>query len=183
MSALARLKARLQSSGTPQERTAKTDKTGSVSFVSADWGASRNLEPGARAPAAVANDLHDVLEPVGVVIDDEGFPAWTCTTCDSRQFHQAPGDRWRCSSCEPAALPQDLTGWAFCTLPDPEAEPAPLVPPSAAPVQAINNGMTAVLPEPATAPIGKCRTCGWMGPLDPHGVCAPCLLREGGTQP
>jgi len=78
--------------------------------------------PWAEKPAN--NDVEAPLEPVGIVLDDDGDPALPCATCGGCGFHQSPGDRWRCSACEPLTLPGDasaLTGWSFCSLPaDPD---------------------------------------------------------------
>jgi hypothetical protein len=34
------------------------------------------------------------------------------------------------------------------------------------------------LPDPATAPIGRCRVCGWITPLSARRTCCPCSLAE-----
>jgi hypothetical protein len=56
---------------------------------------------------------------VGVLLDDDGDPALPCATCGTGTFHRPPGDRWRCSACEPPTLPADaaaMGGWRCCGL-------------------------------------------------------------------
>jgi hypothetical protein len=146
-----------------------------------------------------ANDDGDPLEPVGVLLDDDGDPALPCATCGGRGFHQAPGDRWRCSGCEPPTLPSDasaLARWSFCALPPedpeqdappaprgdaPERDPAPTRPDDEPPrPDARPGGFPAPEadepPDPRTAPIGKCRRCGWSTPLSGRGMCWRCAV-------
>jgi hypothetical protein len=70
------------------------------------------------------------------VLDEDGYPAATCATCGGRRFHQAPGDRWRCSGCAPPVLPDDaaaMVGWSFCALPPDPDEDGPLGRPQSCP--------------------------------------------------
>jgi hypothetical protein len=83
-------------------------------------------------PVPTANDNvrgKIVLEPVGVVLGEDGSPSTSCATCGESRFHQAPRDHWRCSICEPPELPpaHRQAGWAFCHLPGstPEGEMPP----------------------------------------------------------
>jgi hypothetical protein len=130
MTALDRLKARLQLLQTHPRGTAKTDRTsadfghlpqngvrttretGSAGFGTAISGGSAkngasSVSFGSPSPRAfpesgpAANDADVPLEPVGVVTDEAGDPALPCATCGGRAFHRAPGDHWRCSACEP----------------------------------------------------------------------------------
>jgi hypothetical protein len=67
-----------------------------------------------------ANDNGGGLEPVDITLGEDGAPAMPCGTCGRGSFHQAPGQRWRCSSCGPPLLPRDgaaLVGWSFYALP------------------------------------------------------------------
>jgi hypothetical protein len=67
-----------------------------------------------------ANDNGGGLEPLGIILDETGAPAMLCGTCDGHRFHQAPGERWRCSACASPPLPRDgaaMVGWSFCALP------------------------------------------------------------------
>jgi hypothetical protein len=98
------------------------------------WNSSRiSLSSHSHVPAAggtPANGDGDALEPVGVILDEADDPALPCGTCGAGIFHQPPGDRWRCSGCEPPTLPGDaaaLAGWAFCSLPpeDPAQDALP----------------------------------------------------------
>jgi hypothetical protein len=88
----------------------------------------RFRDGGSRPPPVPATNADGgALEPVGVLLDKAGDPALPCPSCGRCSFHQAPGDRWRCSGCEPPKLPDDgaaLAGWVFCCLP-PRAEVDP----------------------------------------------------------
>ena len=86
------------------------------------------------------------------------------------------GGRWRCTSCEPPALPADASGWSFWPCRParrPRArEPLPYPPgwrgwPDEQPP-------LPVLPDPASAPLGKCTGCGFIAPLTPEGRCGRC---------
>jgi hypothetical protein len=138
---------------------------------------------------------------VGVIVDDDGDPALPCATCGGFSLHQAPGDGWHCSACEPPTLPGDaeaMGGWSFCVLPSDPDDPAQDGPPGAlqsclgddpgsghagegaspadtrpgASLASEDNGP----PDPRTAPIGKCRRCGWVTPLSGRGMCWRCAV-------
>jgi hypothetical protein len=142
--------------------------------------------------SAPANDDGDPLEPVGVLLDDDGDPALPCATCGTGTFHRPPGDRWRCSACEPPTLPADaaaMAGWRCCGLRPENGPPGALqsrqgddsgsghARAEAATADALPGGFPVPAddgpPDPATAPIGRCSACRWLAPLR-RGVCWAC---------
>lgn len=187
MNAIERLRARIGIAAGPADRADKTDntlgssawmradasdttdKSGFVSFVSPCGEGREKLDP--------ANDA-DALEPVGVVTDDAGLPAFPCATCGCGSFHQAPGDRWRCAACEPATR-EGITGGAFCAVPG--GEPvvrAPLGwPPGWQNWPEERTTHERRLPDPNTAPLGTCLCCGFLGPRSETRLCGACIYQ------
>ena len=115
--------------------------------------------------------------PDGFALDDGGAPVVPCTACGCGEFHRAPGAPWRCSACEPPTLPADaslLVGWAFCAVPggSPKArEPLPYPPGWNRPSVVY---LDQILPDIATAPIGKCVACRFAAPLTAEKLCGRC---------
>jgi hypothetical protein len=100
-------------------------------------------------------------------------PSGPCPACGSGTFHHPPGGRWCCSTCEPPGLPVDPAGWMFCSVAGDRCLP-PLPMPPSAPVY-----LDELLPNPRTAPIGMCRQCRFIAPLEARSrLCGRC--RSGG---
>ena len=98
--------------------------------------------------------------------------------CGCGEFHRAPGDPWRCSYCEPPDLPADasaLTGWAFVAVPDGAPIPRDPLPHPPRHDRPRVVYLDEVLPDPATAPIGKCVGCRERGFLTDEELCGRCV--------
>lgn len=122
--------------------------------------------------------------PVGITLDEAGWPAATCASCAHHSFYQPPHDRWRCKACEPPALPasaSEMPGWQFCTLPADTQLCAPLMPhpPGWAgwPGQ-VSLDPAAEVPNLAEAPLGKCRACQFTAPLNTARLCGRCACQR-----
>jgi hypothetical protein len=185
-------------------------------------------------PWLCAGDDAGPLGPTNVAVEGGGAPAALCTTCSCHAFHRAPGDRCRCSACEPPVLPGQaaaLDGWTFCHVPgggvvlDRRGAPGPTCHQDTGPLGAAPNpprppnvsvalapslgaladlGASAPdsvgagagpagwqgwpadehrsaleLPDPATAPLGRCRSCRFTAPVDADARCGACITRDG----
>ena len=111
------------------------------------------------------------------VLDVDGDPTAPCA-CGCGEFYRAPGGHWRCAGCEPQTLPADAAGWAFCTVPGGTSlprEPLPFPPGWGCPSVVF---LDQILPDPSTAPIGKCAGCRFTSPLTTEQLCGPCVLRR-----
>jgi hypothetical protein len=125
-------------------------------------------------------ELSEESELSALALDGAGDPAASCA-CGGGEFCRAPGERWRCSTCEPPALPADassLVGWAFCAVPGEKPlvrEPLPYPP---------GWGRTSVIyldeipPDLSSAPIGKCSGCRFTAPLTVEKLCGRCALER-----
>jgi hypothetical protein len=104
-------------------------------------------------------------------------PVGPCA-CGCGEFCRAPGECWRCASCEPQALPADAAGWAFCAVPGgtPVVREPLAFPPGRGRPRVVY--LDEILPDPETAPIGKCAGCRFTSPLTTEGLCAPCVLHR-----
>ena len=104
------------------------------------------------------------------------LPEEPCAACGGGNFVQPPSEGWRCSTCEPVVLPRahELDGWAFCCVPGGTAiprEPLPYPPGWGRPTVVY---LDEILPDLATAPIGRCRSCRFMAPLSERNRCGRC---------
>jgi hypothetical protein len=73
-----------------------------------------------------------------------------------------------------SSLPGDVTGWALCSVPNANAQAAePLPYPPGWPDE-LPRDPRAQIPDLATAPLGKCRTCRFTAPLNAAGLCGRC---------
>ena len=85
-----------------------------------------------------------------------------------------PGGGWRCRDCESVRLPaaHEHAGWAFCTV-APGSRPATplLMPPEPRPRVVYLDEFLAWTEK---APIGRCRSCRFSGPLSERGMCSAC---------
>ena len=128
----------------------------------------------------VANELNELYElsPLGrCALDEGGDPASPCAGCGHGSFYRAPGEGWRCLACEPAALPpaHEQAGWAFCSVSGgvPIARDALPYPPGWRRPDIIY--LDQIMPDPETAPIGKCAGCRFTAPLASDGLCGKCV--------
>jgi hypothetical protein len=142
MSYLALARAALLRGNERSEESEKSEETHasrgeSAASATGAWDSSHNSltsQPYAPAEGSVANDHGDLLESVGIVLDEAGDPALPCATCGGHAFHRPPGDWWRCSACESPTLPGDAEAmgrWQFCSLPPGPDDPAQDGPPGA----------------------------------------------------
>jgi ribosomal protein L37AE/L43A len=53
-----------------------------------------------------------------VTTDDKGLPSAVCAQCARGLFYRRAAEgTWHCAACEPAIVPEDFTGWAWCGVP------------------------------------------------------------------
>ncbi len=128
-------------------------------------------------PPKPSNDAGFLPEVAEVADTVDLPPDEPCSACRSGRFHRAPGGPWRCTSCYPPALPADLTGWIFCGAPGGRLlELSPLSPPPVDPRLPVH--LDERLPDPQTAPLGRCSRCRFIAALTAEGWCGACVTKR-----
>jgi hypothetical protein len=136
MSALDRLKARLQLFHAQGEGTVRTDKIGSVGSGTTSCGASENSRAGSGSFVSPSPLGSEKLRPAanddgGIALDPDGYPYRPCPTCGGRRFWKRAvetpeGPGWRCWSCAPPSADQPCHA---CSLPPDSGDPLQDAPP------------------------------------------------------